>query len=314
MRSRTTKRLQLPAIAVGLVIALLVTACGDEGEASGTGLTVVATTTVMGDLATNVLGDAGEVIVLMPIGADPHDFRASSAQVADINRADLVLANGLGLEEGLEDVLDGAAADGVEVVEVGPLLDPLPFSDDDHEGDDHGTEDPHVWFDLARMADASRLLAAELERIDPSVDWAARGEDYATRLLTADADISSILSIIPDEQRKLVTSHGSLGYFANRYDFEVVGTVIPSGSTVASPSSEELASLVDVMRREDVTVVFGETTQPQALADAVAAELGSDAQVVSLFTGSLGGPGSSAETLIDMARLNATSIAEALGR
>ncbi|MBT8198520.1 MAG: zinc ABC transporter substrate-binding protein, partial [Acidimicrobiia bacterium] len=93
-----------------------------------------------------------------------------------------------------------------------------------------------------------------------------------------------------------------------------IGTVIPSGSTIASPSSEELASLVDVMRREDVTVVFGETTQPQALADAVAAELGSDAQVVSLFTGSLGGPGSSAETLIDMARLNATSIAEALGR
>lgn len=314
MRFRSKSRPRLRVLVIGTVIALLASACGDNGDTSGTRLTVVATTTVLGDLASNVLGDAGEVIVLMPIGADPHDFRASSAQVADINRADLVLANGLGLEEGLEDVLDGAAADGVEVFEVGPLLDPLPLSDDDHEGDDHGTEDPHIWFDLARMADASRLLATELERIDPSVDWAARGEDYATRLLAADADISSILSVIPEEQRKLVTSHDSLGYLANRYDFEVAGTVIPSGSTVAAPSSEELASLVDVMRREDVTVVFGETTQPQALADAVAAELGSDAQVVSLFTGSLGGPGSSAETLIDMARINATRIADALGR
>ena len=111
----------------------------------------------------------------------------------------------------------------------------------------------------------------------------------------------------------LTDEHGndSLGYFAARYGFEVVGTVIPAGSTLADPSSEELAELITVMQTEGVNVLFAETTQPDLLAEAVAAELG-DARVVDLYTGSLGEPGSGAETLLEMLRTNARRVAEAL--
>ena len=108
----------------------------------------------------------------------------------------------------------------------------------------------------------------------------------------------------------MVTNHEAFGYFAYRYGFEVVGVVIPGGSTLADPSSAELAELVEIMTEENIEVIFGETVEPSALADAVAAEVGVDVEVVELFTESLGGSG--AETYTDMVRTNTALIAEAL--
>lgn len=310
-------------VVVAAVMALIASACAPSSQQQDS-VVVVATTTILGDVVANVVADAASVIVLMPIGADPHDFQPSASQVASINDADLVVANGLFLEEGLEDVLEAASADGVAIFEVGPLLDPLPFAEQhddshrtgEHEGehsDDHGSLDPHVWFDPIRMADAARLIAAQLTEVAPGPDWDAQAEAYARELLAADDEIDAVLSAVPLGARKLVTSHDSLGYFADRYGFDIVGTVIPAGSTVASPSSEALAQLVETMRAENVTAVFGETTQPDALAETVAAELGEDVQVVSLFTGSLGEPGTGADSLIGLLTTNAERIAEALG-
>ena len=110
----------------------------------------------------------------------------------------------------------------------------------------------------------------------------------------------------------MVTNHEAFGYFADRYGFEVVGVVIPGGSTLADPSSAELAELVEVMTEENIDVIFGETVEPSALGDAVAAEVGADVEVVELFTGSLGSSGSGAETYVDMVRTNTALIAEAL--
>lgn len=301
-----------------VLLTLLVAGCGAEHTANSGEVVVVATTTILGDLSSNVVGEDATVIVLMPIGADPHDFRPSAAQVAAINDADLVVANGLFLEEGLEDVLEAASDDGVNVLEVGERLDPLPF-DGDHEGDheeegddEHGSLDPHFWFDPLRLAEAASVIAEELSVIAPDTDWMSRAQSYAQTLAATDEEIIEMLSDIPESRRRIVTSHGSLGYFADRYDFDVIGTVIPAGSTVASPSSDELAALVHVMRSEGVSVIFGETTQPELLARAVAAELGQEVEVVSLYTGSLGEPGTGAETLIGLLRTNATRITEAL--
>lgn len=294
-----------------MIVVLLLAACGDGdgGNSSGAdSITVVATTTILGDVVANVVGEQADVTVLMPIGADPHDFQASSAQVAEIHGADLVVANGLHLEEGLDDILDTAVTDGARVIRVAPLLDPLPFGGDD---DDH-SEDPHVWFDPMRMGDAARLIAEQLDEVDPGMDWSARAEVFAEDLADLDAEVIAELSSIPIERRLLVTSHDSLGYFANRYEFDVIGTVIPGGSTLAGPSSDELSDLVDVVRRNGVNVVFAETTQPAVLAEAVAAELGQEVQVVSLYTGSLDEPGSGADTLIGMLRSNSKRIATAL--
>lgn len=313
---------------IALALALVIAACGSPtDDAAEADLTVVATTTVLGDVVSNIVDEDASVVVLIPVGTDPHDFRASSSQVASINGADLVVANGLSLEEGLEDVLDAAEGDGVTVLRIGPLVDPLPFSmaDDDH-GDDHpdeqlaheerseehGSEDPHVWLDPLRMAEAAGLIAEQLAAVAPDVDWAARAEAYADELEALDLAIQATLSTVPAEARRLVTNHDSLGYFADRYSFEVVGTVVPSGTTLGDPSSEELAALIDVMRTEGVRAIFAETIQPTALADAVASELGESVLVVELYTGSLGESGSEAETLIGMLEANARLIADAL--
>ncbi len=308
---------------VAVVTALTLGACGST-DPGNSDIKIVVTTSVLGDLVANVAGNEATVVVLMPLGADPHSFSPSSQQVAEMNDADLVVVNGLGLEEGFAAVLDGVVTDGGRVYEVGTTLDPIPFGfdEDDHE-DDHDDDvaheegdhslDPHVWMDPLRMAEAAASIAIELNEIEPGLGWTERASAYAAELEELHAEIEQDLSIVGPADRLLVTNHDSLGYFAERYDFEVVGTVIPGGSTLGDPSSEALASLVATMRELQVRVIFAETIQPSELADAVAAELGEEVAVVELFTGSLGEPGSGAENLIDMLRTNAGRIAQALG-
>src|SRR5690606_14860366 len=108
-------------LAVLVPFAMIVSGCGSGGTPTD-GLRIVVTTTILGDVVGNIVGDEATVEVLMPTGADAHDFQASASQVASINRADLVIANGLGLEEGLLNVLAAAKQDGVRVFEVAPLL------------------------------------------------------------------------------------------------------------------------------------------------------------------------------------------------
>ena len=297
----------MKGVCVASAFALLFAACGDAATEAGS-LRLVATTTILGDVARNIVGDDAAVEVLYPVGADPHGFQPSSRDVAAMEEADLVIANGLGLEEGLTDVLESLEDDGANILEVAEGLEPLPFA---VEGDE--TEgDPHVWLDPLRMGDAARSIATELSSIDPGGDWTARAEEYASELLAADRKTVEILDAVPLETRKLITNPDSLGYFAERYGFEIVGVVVPGGSTLAEPSSSELAALVDQVENEDVPAIFIETTGPSVLAEAVAAEVGEGVAVVELYTGSLGEPGSGADTLIDMLITNAERVAEAL--
>jgi len=282
-------------------------ACGSDDADAGSNLTIVSTTTILGDVVRNVVNGDAAVEELIPLDLDPHEFQASAQQVAGLQAADLVVANGLGLEAGLGDVLETAAADGANVLDVAPLLDPIPFGAQDGRGSD----DPHVWMDPLRMADVARLIGVELAALDPAGDWPARAEEYATALIAADEEVSAILDAVGPENRKMVTNHDSLGYFALRYGFDIVGIVIPGGSTLGDPSSAELAELVAVIEREGVNAIFVETTQPSTLAETVAAEAGEDVQIVELYTGSLGTPGSGADTLIGMLMTNAQIVAEA---
>jgi zinc/manganese transport system substrate-binding protein len=313
-----------PALTALLAFTLVaLTACG--GEAGGEDeLSIVATTSIWGDVVSNIVGEDANVEVVIPTGADAHDFEPTSAQIAAIQAADLVIANGLGLEEAMEDTLEAAVADGANIYEVAPDLGPLPFSGDEHaedehddhaddeEGHDHEGEDPHVWFDLLRVAEAAELIAQRLSEVDDSIDWQERATAYATQLREADTEVVEILAPVPEESRKLVTNHEAFGYFADRYGFEVIGVVVPGGSTLADPSSADLADLVEEIELEGVTTIFAETSQPTRLAEAVAAEAGRDVSVVELYTESVGEPGSGAESLIGMLTTNATRIADAL--
>lgn len=291
-------------------IALCFAACGD-GQTEGDGVTVVATTSIWGDVAAEIVGDAGTIEVLIPMGSDAHDYQATPRQVASLIDADLVIVNGLGLEEGLSDVLESAHDDGANLLEVGPAVDPLPFGENEHEDeDDHGDLDPHVWFDPARAGEAALLIAEALGVVEPGVDWETRAETYRDEMVQLSSDIETTLAEVPESRRKLVTNHEALGYFADTFDFEVVGVVIPGGSTLADPSSAELAALVEVIETEQVGAIFTETSQPDDLARAVATEVGEEIAVVELHTESLGDP--PADTLAGMLQENADRIANAL--
>ena len=288
--------------------AALLGACGQASdEPVRLGIDVVVTTSILGDVTSAIVGDSANVSVLMPVGTDPHEFQASSQQVAEIQNADLVVAIGLGLEHGLANVLDTVAEDGANVLFLAPLLDPIPRESSVGDG-----LDPHVWLDPLRMEKAVGLIVAELDAVDPTVDWGIEGRVYSEQLALIDREVETILGVVPDERRKLVTNHDSLRYLAARYDFELIGVVVPGGSTLGQTSSEQLARLVDVLMKEDLSVIFAETTQPSALAEVMANEVGEEVEVVTLYTGSLGEPGSDAGTYLGMLRVNAQLIANAL--
>lgn len=299
-----------------LLLAFLLAGCG-SASSDDPGLEVVATTSILGDLTGRLVGSDGNVEVLIGPGADPHAFSLTPSQTARLQSADLVVANGLGLEGDIEDALEAAAAEGAVVVELAEQVDPLPF---EHPGDDpgepdheHGDLDPHFVLDPLRMADAADVMAAALADIDASIDWYGRAAEVRSELETLHRDIEEELSVIPAERRKLVTNHEALGYFAHRYGFEIVGTVIPGGSTMAEPSASDLAELVETLRNEGVDAIFTETGASSTLAETVAAELGEEVEVHELHTESLGEPGSGAETYAGMMRTNASIIASALG-
>jgi zinc/manganese transport system substrate-binding protein len=311
----------IPAAFVALGAPLA--ACSSEETANDGASTVnvVATTTILGDVAQRIVACAepeATVATLMPIGADPHDFSASSTQVAEIVQADIVIANGLGLEVGLDDALDNAASDGAQVIEIADMVDPIPFgehagehADDENSDEEHGDEDPHFWFDMNRMAMAAEIIGDELAT-DNGQQYAECGREVADEIRAAEADVRALLESVPTDQRILVTDHDSLGYLAEAYGYEIAGTVIPAGTTLAEPSSAELADLVQVMQDEGVRVIFANTADPTALSDAVASEVGGDVQVVELYVGSLGEPGSDGEDYISMMRANATLMSDAL--
>lgn len=310
----------LPRVPI-LVFALVVlgSACGSADGGHGDRPLVIATTTILGDIVVHTAGDAAEVEVLMPLGADPHDFSPSARQAARLRDAVLVVANGVGLEEGLLDVIDAAEQDGVTVLRVGELLDPQPFvgnggiEAENESSDEAHRLDPHVWMDPVRIASAVELIADRLSTA-VGVDVSDTAAIYRTKILDLHDEITDMMAEVPVARRKMVTNHFSYGYYADRYGLTLLGTVIPAATTGAETSAADYAALVDLLEDEGLSVVFGSTTEPSTLADSLTEEVGYEVEVVKLYTGSLGEPGSGAETYLDMMRASTRLIVENLGQ
>lgn len=318
--------------ALVLASALALAGCGGSESgagagspatgAEGSGATVVATTTIWGSVAGQVAECAGgSVTTLMPVGTDPHDYTPSSADVATVVGADVVIANGLGLEEGLSSALASAAQDGATVFEVAPQLDPLPLAADTPEasaeaaaeGEAHseGGLDPHVWLDAARVATAAELIGKQLATTTGDAAYETCGTEVAAEIRATDEQVRATLAAVPADKRILVTDHDALGYFAAAYDFDIAGVVIPGGSTLAEPSSAELAALATTVEQSGVSAIFANSANPSALVDALAAEVG-DVEVVELYVDSLGEPGSGADTYQGLMTTDAQRVADAL--
>ena len=194
--------------------------------------------------------------------------------------------------------------------------------DEDEEGEDHGEEeeghghsgeDPHVWFDPIKVADAllplSEALAAQTG-LDAR-ELSACVTEYRSELIALDDEVARILAPLDHEDRLMLTNHDALGYFANRYDFELVGTVIPGGSSIGEANPAELQELVGLIEQTGVPAIFAESSHSSDDAEALARQAG--VEVVVLDTGSLGPSGSDSDTYLGFLRTNAQRIADALG-
>jgi len=323
---RTVLSLTLATTLVALV------ACGDDGEAGGAAQDrpqVVVTTSILGDMVSEVVGDQAEVEVVMPLGTDPHEFQTSARQVQAMVEADLLVINGAGFEEGMLDAIENAEESGTPWFAFADHVDLIAPTDQHDEeegasaggdhgeaGDEHqdGGDDPHIWTDPTRMITAVEAFgerAAELDGVDAQA-VESQAAAYVADLRALDSEIERTLAAIPADQRILVTNHEVFGYFADRYGFEIVGAVIPSLTTNAEASAADLAELADVVSAERVPAIFAEATRSTQLADTLAQAVGGDVEVVELFTESLGAPGSGAETYMGMMRTNADLVADAL--
>ncbi len=277
-------------------------------------LKVVATTSLIGDVAHRVGGDLIELSVLIPVGSDPHAFVPVPQDVTRVADAHLLLVNGLGLEEFLPNLLKGVGKK-VPVVPVSYGIEPMAggheHEEEGHEHE-HGGLDPHVWMDPNLVMVWVQNMADAFSKLDPAhADaFAANARAYKGELQALDEWIRVQVAQIPEANRKLVTDHTAFGYFAARYGFEQVGAVIPGYSSLAAPSAQELAQLEEEIRELGVKAVFvGMTVNPN-LSTQVAQDTGT--RLVFLYTGSLGEANGPAGDYISYMRYNVTAIVEGL--
>ncbi|MFB6775150.1 zinc ABC transporter substrate-binding protein AztC [Streptomyces sp. NPDC056337] len=309
---------RIRALLVTLVsfFALAGTATGCAGG-DGDRPRVVVTTNILGDITREIVGDEADVSVLMKPNADPHSFGLSAVQAAELENADLIVYNGLGLEENVLRHVAAARESGVATFAAGEAADPLTF----HTGQDGGPEDeagepdPHFWTDPDRVRKAAGLIADQVaEHVDAVDEKAVRANAarYDGQLADLTTWMEQSFAAVPENRRALVTNHHVFGYLADRFGFRVIGAVIPSGTTLASPSSSDLRSLTRAMEKAGVRTVFADSSQPTKLAEVLRQEMGGDVDVVSLYSESLTEKGKGAGTYLEMMRANTSAMAEGL--
>ncbi|QPZ38604.1 zinc ABC transporter substrate-binding protein AztC [Paramicrobacterium chengjingii] len=292
-----------------LLTTLGLTSCA-ETDVAASDVQIVVTTNILGDVVENIAGDEAQVTTLMKPNADPHSFEISAQEAAQLRDADLVVSNGLGLEEGLQRHLDAAVSSGTELDAAGDMIDVLPYDS----GDAAGAPDPHFWTDPARMIDVVDALTEKIGAVSgvDAAAIAANANAYREQLVELDADMAAAFDSIEKHDRALVTNHHVFGYLADRFDFRIVGAVIPGGTTLAAPSASDLQELADAIADAGVQTIFAESSQPDRLVQALASEVGVDVDVVELYTESLTEPGEGADTYLTMMRANTERIAEGL--
>lgn len=268
----------------------------------GEPLSVVASTSIIGDVVAQVGRDSIELTTLMMPGQDPHGFEPTSSDMIAVSRAHIAFVNGWDLEAGLIGLIK-SVSDDIVMVPVSASVQPIR----------HGTtSDPHVWMDPANVMRWTENVQTILSALDPQNHDAYRrnADRYLQELTQLDQYLEEQSAAIPQDRRKLVTNHDSLGYLEARYGFEVIATVIPAADPLAEPSARALGELVQLMRSAGLCTIYAESSANVQLAQAAAAELDScgSVQVIQLYTGAIGPPGSGADSYIGMMRSNMDAI------
>jgi zinc/manganese transport system substrate-binding protein len=266
---------------------------------------IVVTYSLLGSIVQELVGHEAKVIVSMPNGLDPHEWEPSARDIETINKADLVIENGLGLEGGMEKTLAAArqsgvkfftASDYITIRHVGPG-EGIPSGDPDQT---LGASDPHLWLDPLSMKNVVTGLVPVLLK-ELNIDVADRAIDLESRLDNLNTEVAGILASIPQADRKLITGHESMGYFARRYDFKLVGVIIPSLSSQAGVSASDLADLKKTIQDNKVKAIFTEIGTSPAVAKTIGDETG--VKVVEITTHALLSDGSYFTFLVNLVNI-----------
>ena len=281
-----------------LALSIVLIACtGGSAEAGcpeidGREINVVATTPMIGEFVSQVGGDNINLTVLMPAEADPHTYDPAPQDAGAIADADLVFYTGLKYEPAaLVKLLENSACSAEVLAEVGENVFPIEFKEgghddhhddhdeeghDEHAGHDHGAYDPHFWFDPNRVAYAAEYIESKLVEFDPSnaSEYEAAGKAYVTELKGLVGQVSELISTIPSQNRKLITTHESLGYLEAKFGLEVLSTIIPSIDSANEISPSQLIGVIDVIEDNNIKVIFIESEAPSVYAETIVAETG----------------------------------------
>ena len=284
-------------------LIVLLSACGQSASPSGTANPALLTsTTFLADITRNIAGDRLAVEPLLPIGADPHSYQPTPRDAARIADSKLLIINGAEYEHFLETLLQNAGGQR-EVIEASTGVSPRK---------DANGVDPHMWLDPNNVIIYVENIRKGLAHFDPegAAIYQSNADAYTAELNDLDAWIIQQVSQIPPERRLLVTNHESLGYFAERYGFNVTGTIVESFSSGASPSAGQMAGLIDQIKTSGAPAIFLDASDNESLAKQIADETGvrvvTDLHLESLTDGPPAG------TYIDMMKYNVTQIIEAL--
>lgn len=311
------KKIQLITLLATSLI-LLVSACQvnpvtEQGDQ--TGIKVIAVESFLADIVQNVAGDRLVVETLMPEGLDPHSFEPTPRDVARISDSDILFANGAGFEEWLQDILENLPADQI-IIEASAGLQSRTIEEGHSEDDGHDHEkDPHFWLDPTLVITYVENIRDGLISLDPQGmdQYSANAETYIQQLKELDKYIQEKIATIPAERRLIVTNHESFGYFADRYGFKVVGTIIHSVSSGSAPSAQQMAELVDQMRASGAIAIFMETGSNSQLAEQLSTETGIKV-VYDLYTHSISEAGGNAPSYIDLMKYNVEQMVSALAK
>lgn len=304
-----------------LILSTFLGACQGSSSATPQGdLTVLAAESFLADIAQNVAGDRLAVGALLPLGLDPHAFEPTPKDVAKIADSNVLIVNGAGLEQWLANILESAGGQRL-VIEASSGLTPMQRSDEEivcappgAADDEHGAGgDPHFWLDPMLVIRYVENIRDGFSQADPQgkETYEKNAAAYIARLEELDAWIAEQVAQIPPERRLLVTNHESLGYYADRYGFKLIGAILPSFSTGASPSAGDLARLADCIETSGTPAIFLETGANPQLAEQLAQETGIRV-VAELYSHSITPASGNAPDYISMMKYNTQAIVDAL--
>ena len=301
-------------IAIIALATLWLAACSDEASDAGDGLLVVTTVAPLRDIIEQVGGDRINVVALVPEGTNSHTFDPPPSAVGELEKADLIIINGLNLEIPTLELAEANASEDTPIVLLGNLaVSPDEYVFDFSFPEEDGNPNPHLWTAPHLAVEYAEIVRDALSEIDADgADYyAANAERFIARLWKLDEAIAEAAATIPEAHRKLITYHDSFPYFAPRYGLEIIGAIQPSD--FSEPAPREVAALIGQIRDAGVPAIFGSEVFPSEVLQTIAQEAGA-VQVSTLSDDDLpGSPGDPENTLIGMMVQNVQTMVSVLG-